>query len=754
MKARPSSMYLLSVFVLSVALVVPWRVPAPRSLPAPVPSAVGSVQSEPVLGRLPLQFELNQGQAEPAVKFVAHGPGYNVYFTAGEAVLLLSAPAAGHPSEVLRLGFAGAASEPKVVGLDRLPGLVNYYIGHDPEQWHTGVPTFARVQYQAVYPGIDAVFYGNQGQLEHDFVVAPGSDPDSITLSVQGADALEINGDGDLLLKTAGGELRLRKPFIYQEAGGNRQEIPGGYVLKGPDAFGFAVAAYDAARTLVIDPLLDYSSYFGGDGDDYGYGVAVDGTGNVYLTGSTNSTDFPVINAFQSSFGGGGTNCPSDLPTRVCYDAFVTKINPAGNTILYSTYLGLPGDDEGRAIAVDPSGNAYVTGRLSIAGEPPLDELYIYKYALVAKLGPTGNFIYGFAFGDASDIIGLGIAADATGRAYVTGEVTGAIPTTDDALQPEKGEMIDAFVTVFDPDGDMLYSTYLGGSGEYCGVCMSSGRGIAVDGHGIIYVTGQAAPSFPVTANAYQTVFRGFWQAFVAKIDPTRAGAAGLLYSTLLGGTQTEVGHAIALDATGKVYVTGSAKSDDLPTTPGVYDRNCGTDGLCNPTTVCIPTDPPACETKPQEDVFVAKFDLTKSGAASLLFSTYVGGSGRDEGNAIALDGNGNIYLTGLTVSPDFPLVNPLQSSFGGNREAIVLQLSPNGSQLRYSTYLGGGGDDEGYGIAVSSNGSIYVTGYTGSGAFPVANPVRPRSGGWEAFITKFSVPNLSHHVFMPIAIR
>lgn len=740
-------------FVVGALLAAQLGAPAPHSILPPSSQPTSILPDEAAFGQLPLQFEVNEGQADAAARFLAHGQGYSLLLTPHEVVLRLL-------SAMVRLQFVGAAPEPKLVGLDRLPGIVNYYLSLDRAQWHTGIPTYARVKYEGVYPGIDVVLYGNQQQLEHDFVVAPGRDPGAITLQAQTVDALTIDQAGDLVMGIGGDELRLLKPFIYQEVDGIRRPVDGGFALKGAGQFGFQVAAYDTSLPLIIDPVLSYSTYFGGDADDYGHAVAVDQAGNLYLTGATNSTNFPLNDAAQDTFGGGGVACPSDLPTRICYDAFVTKLNAAGNAILYSTYLGLPGDDEGRAIAIDPSGNAYVTGRLSVAGDPPLDDLYIYSYTLVAKLGPTGNLIYGGAFGNSgSGVIGLGIAADLAGRAYVTGEAGGGnIPTTSDAIQTQRGELIDAFVSVFDPEGYLLYSTYLGGSGAYCGVCQSSGRGIAVDGSGHIYVTGLAGPSFPVTMNAFQRDFRGFWQAFVVEIDRTRAGATGLVYSTLLGGTQTEVGQAIALDPAGKVYVTGAAKSDDFPTTAGAYDRTCGTDGLCNPTTVCIPGTPPVCETKPQEDAFVAKFDLARSGPASLLYSTYVGGSGRDEGRAVAVDASGRAYVTGFTVSPDFPMANPLQPTFGGNREAIVFALNPAASELVYSTYMGGGGDDEGYGIAVDASGNTYVTGYTGSGAFPIVSPLRPRSGGWEAFVAKISPlpapPNLTHRLFLPFVTR
>jgi hypothetical protein len=282
----------------------------------------------------------------------------------------------------------------------------------------------------------------------------------------------------------------------------------------------------------------------------------------------------------------------------------------------------------------------------------------------------------------------------------------------------------------------------------------------------MIYVTGQAAASFPTTPNAYQHSFDGFWKAFVTKIDRTRAGAAGLVYSTLLGGTTlSDFGYAIALDANNHVYVTGATQTDDFPTTPGALDRTCGTDGICNTTDnmVCdyvVPGLPPSCHVDAKSDVFVAKLDLSQSGPASLLYSTYIGGAGQESGYGIGVDGSGNVYVTGKTVSPDFPAVAPLQAAIGGNIDAFALRLDASGSMLGYSTFLGGGGDDVGEDIAVDPSGNAYVTGWTGSVAFPTENPLQLRAGGWEAFVTKIGstggpgpVP-LSYQIFVPLVRR
>lgn len=746
----------LPVYIL-LSLVLTALLPgAPSARPSSTPALEASANAT-TMARLPLQFEANAGQADASVEFLAHGQGYTLFLTPAEAVLALSAPGAG----VLRLQFVGADSEPQVVGVDELPGVVNYYFGRDPAQWRTGIPTFARVAYRDLYPGVDAVFYGHQRQLEHDFVVAPGSDPGVITLRAHGADTLDIEPGGDMVLNMPAGQVRLRRPFIYQELNGVRQPVGGGYVLKGAGQFGFQIAGYDTSRPLIIDPVLDYSTYFGGSGDDYGYGIAMDTAGSVYITGATNSTDFPLVNATQPEFGGGGIDCPSDMvPYRLCYDVFVTKLNAAGDALVYSTYLGLPGDDEGRGIAVDAAGNAYVTGQISVNSES-LPDMYIYKYILAAKLDAAGLLEYAVWFGG-NGSKGLGIAANAGGRAYVTGETTDGFPTTPDAIQPAAGELIDAFVAVIDPTGAYLeYSTYLGGSGAYCDVCYSSGKAIAVDGAGKIYVTGQAAPSFPTTPNAYQQTFNGFWKAFVAKIDPTLAGAAGLVYSTYLGGTLGEFGNGIALDASGKVYVTGSTQSDDFPTTSGAFDRTCGTDGICNATDnmVCDPVPPGVpdqCHLDAKADVFVAKLDLSQSGAASLVFATYVGGSGKDVGNAIAVNAAGEMYMTGSTVSPDFPLVGPVQAAHGGNLDAFVFKLNAAGAGLDYSTFIGGGGDDVGEGIAADAAGNAHLTGWTGSAAFPTADPLQPRAGGWEAFVAQVAdtAQAPQHLVFVPLVLK
>jgi hypothetical protein len=577
-----------------------WADAPPDRLTAPVtPPAQTGVQTGVWQARLPFQFEANQGQSEAAVKFLARGQDYTVFLTAAGATFVLDATTQEQPAAQVRLNFVGARPNPAVVGLDALPGRVNYYIGRDPARWQTGIPTFARVKYRQVYPGIDLVFYAKDGDLEHDFIVAPGQDPSRIGLAVEGATSVRLDPAGNLVIQTAGGALRLHKPVIYQEVDGHRRAVTGGYRLKDNDEIGFAVGRYDPSRPLVIDPVLTYSTYFGGSTDDYGYDIALDPAGNIYVTGATNSLDFPLENAAQPNFGGGGVNCPSDtVPTRVCYDAFVLKLNPSGSSLLYATYIGDPGDDRGNDIAVDAAGNAYITGLVS-RNNVTLPEFYIYKYVLAAKLDPNGSLVYATYFGSV-DSEGHAIAADASGNAYITGEVASSgFPVTDNAVQSERLELNDAFVSVLDSAGEtLLYSTYLGGSGAYCGACSSAGYGITVDEAGTIYVTGQAAPSFPTTAGAYQPAFQGlFWKAFVAKIDPARAGAAGLAYATFLGGTGSDFGRSIARDAAGMIYIAGDTQSEDFPVTAGAYDPTCGTDGICNrPDSItCDPTPPLGC---------------------------------------------------------------------------------------------------------------------------------------------------------------
>jgi hypothetical protein len=742
--------------------------PPPTTLSSITGAGAGVAAS---LVERPLYFETNKGQANAAVKYLAHGPHYDLFLTPTEAVISLQPRPSPRPAQgragtqtghatiptPLRLQFVGANAAPAVVGLDTLPGVVNYYLGNDPAQWQTGVATFGKVKFQALYPGVDLVFYGNGQEFEHDFVVAPGVDPSIITVRVHGAWSLRIDGEGNLLITPTGsfdrhsvGALRLRKPVIYQEIHGARRPVGGRFLLKGKREFGFAISRYDPRRTLVIDPVLDTSTYFGGNDDDYGNAIAVDGDGNIYLTGATNSTDFPLASPAQPAFGGGGIDCPSDeIPSRHCYDVFVTKLNAGGSALVYSTYLGDRGDDQGFGIAVDGAGNAYVTGQVSVNSEV-LPEYYIYKYVFVAKLDPTGALVYNTGDFGNNGSFGRAIAVDGQGNAYVTGEAHGSdFPTTADALQPERLQLIDAFVSVINPDGDeFVYSTYLGGSGDYCGACYSTGYAIEVDSEGLIYVAGQGTPAFVTTADAYQPDYGGFiWDAFVAVINPAQPGAAGLVYGTFLGAGGNEFAYDLALDSAGKIYVTGATQSDDFPTTEGAYDTACGTDGICNATDAMVcdpvpPGHPPVCHLDSKADIFVVKLDRTTSGAASLVYSTFIGGMGVDTPESIAVDLAGNAYIAGETRTTDFPTVNPIQAAFGGgNKDVFVSKLNATGAALVYSTFLGGGGDEVANSIAVDAAGNAYLTGYTGSAAWPTADPLQPRSTGWEAFITKIAEP-------------
>jgi Bacterial Ig-like domain (group 3)/Beta-propeller repeat len=691
------------------------------------PSPAGPVPRPGVLrtyGGLALQFEANRGQTDSQVKFLTRGFGYAVFLTPREAVLVLRAPPASddaslpilsgpgpragvehsrkHPAErgaaVVRLNLVGANPEPEVEGLEPLSGKVNYFIGNEPGKWRTAVPTYAKVKYRDVYPGVDLVYYGAQRRLEYDFIVAPGADPARIRLAVSGVDTLRMDATGDLVLRTSSGALRLHKPLIYQEVGGVRREVAGNYVLRGRRQAGIRVAAYDARRPLVIDPGLSYSTYLGGSAGDYGYGIAVDAAGNAYVTGLTASSNFPTAHALQATFGGYA-------------DAFVAKLNAAGSALLYSTYLGGSDYDVGHGIAADSAGNAYVTGDTSSTNFPTVNALQPVAGgngdAFVAKLSPDGSaLVYSTYLGGAGGDGGYGIAVDSAGNAYVTGGTSSTNFPTANALQPVPGGNGDAFAAKLDATGaGLVYSTYLGGSGG------DAGSGIAVDSAGNAYVTGgTSSTNFP-TANALQPMPGGNGDTFVAKLD---AAGTALVYSTYLGGTGEEAGFGIAVDSAGNTYVTGRTASPDFP--------------MANPFQPTVGGS---------YDAFVTKLNAT---GTALVYSTYLGGRGPDAGYGIGADGAGHAYVTGETLSADFPLANAFQPNFGGNYDAFVTKLDATGSALAYSSYLGGVCSPltAGGGIAVDSTGDAHVTGYTAADNFPTVNAIQPTFGGYfDAFAAK-----------------
>jgi hypothetical protein len=588
-----------------------------------------------------------------------------------------------------------------VVGEDELPGKSHYFIGNDPKKWHTNVLTYAKVRYRDVYPGVDVVYYGNHQQVEHDFIVSPMADPGAIRLAFQGAEQLSVDAQGDLVLATEHGEVRLRKPIIYQNVGNARREVAGGYMLDG-NHVRFQVAPYDASQALVIDPILVYSTYLGGTGEEQGGGIAVDSSGHAYVTGETLSADFPTANPLQPTAGGSG-------------DVFIAKLNAAGNDLEYATYLGGLGNDIGLGIAVDASGSAYVTGRTASRDFPTVNPLQPAfgggsYHAFVAKVNPAGNsLVYStYLGGDATDFA-QSIAVDAVGNTYITGVTLSGFPTVN-PIQGVFGGFVDAFVAKLNAAGDALvYSTYLGGNAS------DQGTGIAVDAGGSAHVSGVTASlNFP-TAKPLQPTFGGVFDAFVAKLN---AAGSDLVYSTYLGGSNYDFASGIAVDMLDNVYVTGLTFSTNFPT---VNPLQPALRGLVN--------------------AFVVK---VAAGGNALVYSTYFGGSGFDVGSGIAVDTFGNAYVTGRTDSPNLPVANAVQPTLGGSSDAFVVELNPVGNALVYSTYLGGRDFENmlGGAIAVDNGGAAYVTGDTSSADFPTANPSQPALRGFrDAFIAKIGSP-------------
>jgi uncharacterized repeat protein (TIGR01451 family) len=676
-------------------------------------------------GKLPLHFEANQGQADEQVKFLARGSGYGLFLTSTESVLVLRKPdgarggEASRPPGVLRLKLLGANPRPAVEGREELPGKSHYFIGNDPKKWRTDVPHYARVNYRDVYPGVSLTYYGNQGQIEYDFVVSPGGDPKQIRLGIEGADDVQLDAEGNLVMSLPEGEVVEKAPVVYQEVDGARKAVDGRFVLRGRREMGFEVGDYDVDRPLVIDPVLVYSTYLGGSDRDGGFGIAVDASRNAYITGWTTSVDFPTANPLQATRGGFG-------------DAFVAKLNAAGSALIYSTYLGGDGWDQGNDIAVDASGNAYVTGYTGSTNFPTSNPLQaangFYEDAFVTKLNATGSaLVYSTYLGGNGGDRGGGIAVDASGNAYVVGStesISGSnnFPTANPFQAAHGGGFSDAFVTKLNAAGSALvYSTYLGGSGGE-----EDTTDITVNASGNAYVTGGTQSiNFP-TANPFQAANGGGYDAFVAKLN---AAGSALVYSTYLGGSGDERGPRIAIDASGSAYVTGRTASIDFPTANPLQAANGGgyDGGL---------------------DAFVAK--LNAAGSA-LVYSTYLGGNFGDGGSGIAVGASGDAYVTGSTSSTNFPTANPLQAAYGGGpSDAFVAKLNAAGSAFVYSTYLGGNHIDRGSGIAVDASGDAYVLGAeTDSTNFPTANPVQAALGGGncppygvcsDAFVARISV--------------
>lgn len=649
---------------------------------------------------VPLTFEANRGQAAPAVQFLGRLPGYTVWLTPAEVVLSLRAsPATGGTSvaQVVRMQWVGARSTPQVAGGGRLAARSHYLVGDDPAAWVTDVEHVARVRYAGVYEGIDVEVYGTGARLEYDFLVAPGADPTAIRLEFAGVKRLRVNNNGDLELVLPHGVLLQRRPVAYQVKDGQRTPVAARFVTKGRRQVGFALGAYDASRELVIDPVLDYASYLGGNGLDRAFAVTTDAAGNIYVTGVTNSANFPVKGAFQTALAGSE-------------EAFVAKFNPAGSDLVYATFLGGSSNDRGQGIAVDASGNAVVAG-WTTSTNFPRSNAFQNTYAgnsdgFVAKLNANGNgLVYSTYLGGGSADYLFGVAFDAAGAAYVVSYTESTNFPTANAYRSTSAGDRDATVSKLSPTGSLVYSTYLGGSGR------DEGYGIAVGSGGEAYVTGHTASSnFPVL-NAFRSTFAGgSYDAFVTKLS---SAGNSLIYSTFLGGSSDDYGTAIAVDGAGQASVAGYTWSTNFPVLGGAQMSHAGS-----------------------RDGFVVRFAAS---GGSLLYGTYLGGSSNDYIYGLAISGSGQAYVVGETASSNFPIWQGHQTSYGGgSADAFLAAFSPSGNALAYSTFLGGSQLDLAWGVAERAGGVVLV-GQTGSANFPVANAYRSTYAGGadDAFVAK-----------------
>jgi hypothetical protein len=792
---------------------------APQLITFPAREPVPQAPAVEAYGNLPMSFEANHGQTEAEIKFLSRGPGYSLSLSSTQATFNLTKPSrkklrnkalpspeilaqeSTTQTSVVSMTMLHSNRAPRVEGLDQLAGSSNYLIGNDPERWQINVPNYGRVKYTDVYPGVDLIYYGNQRQLEYDFVVAPGASHRSIRLAFRGVQNTRIDGRGDLVLGVAGGEIRQRKPVVYQETGGVKEYVEGRYLLTGRHEVAFEIAQYDASKPLVIDPILVYSSLLGGSGGDFGHAIAVDDFGNVYLAGETTSINFPIRNPFKSEIRGNA-------------NPFITKINAAGSEILYSTYLGGSAHDRAEAIAVDSTGHVYLTGTTSSTDFPTLNPVQPGLSTqfpsggvdvFITKLNASGSgLMFSTYLGGSGFDMGHGIAVDSSGNTYVTGVAMQGLPTTTQTFQLNFNGHFDAFIAKLNPSGtQILYSTYLGGRDN------DIGGAITVDASENAYITGYTESSFdfPVRNALQQQFGGGISDAFVAKIptvtapfvfpldsfDDENGGVPAPSYSNfsnwnvtagqvnLQSSPNSNDNLIVNLDVAPPQGATIETKSP-LTLSPGTYRLRFDLAIQTVTDTVTVRIGNVFSETLtmnalvssglfatvvrdiPIPTQMSAKLSFEFAGGQGIgiyldnvsfferngqEYVTFLGGSADEDArtsfnSGIEVDLAGNAYVTGITASIDFPMVNATQPTLAGSKDAFVSKLNPSGSALVYSTYLGGSSDDAGNDMAIDPDGNAYVVGNTMSTNFPVKNAIQPTFGGdiqigGDAFITKFN---------------
>ena len=673
---------------------------------AAAPREAAITQAQATLARTPLRFEANQGQWNPAVLYAARSGGYDLMFTARGPALTL---AGSHRVDISLLNSNPA---PAIEAIGKLPTRTNYFVGAR-EHWHTGIASYSRVRYGAVYPGVDVVYYGRQNQLEFDFVLQPGADPRAIRLRFQGARHLSITSEGDLAFQFGNGRMLQKKPLIYQEdpVTSTRREIPGRYVLVARNVVGLRVDGYDRKRPLVIDPALVYCSYLGGSGADQINAVEVDSQGHLYVTGTTTTGDLLATNDAYST----------SIVSQTCIFVAIVDITPgSGFPMLYFTYIGGGGADIPLAMAVDSQENVYLTGTtdstnfpitvnaVQTTGAGSVVSAYVLELNPFGEAGAVSLVYSTFLGGTTGDTAGNGIAVDRKGLIYVIGSTKATdFPLTDSAYMGVTWGPQDAFLCQIDPNaGVLLYSTYLGGE------LADQGRALALAPNGLVYfAVTTTSTEFPMAGLAYNYTLTAPIGMVIGVMDLTQVGANSLVYATYFGGSDIQEVRGIALDAAGNLLVTGYTLATDFPVTPDAAQPKPGGHG----------------------DAFVSV--VNPFGFPNfLVYSTYLGGSQGEVAYGIAGDSAGNIYVTGYTLSPDFPTTaDAFEPNWGGGIDLFLTKLKPGipgRAGFESSTYIGGRGVYSPTALTLGRDGSIYVVGLGGSGLPSTADALQGYGGG------------------------